>query len=134
MSTFLPLLVLIAVTALPMQDVTPRAVLLAARDLLTMRTTGTIRRVCDRLSTDFSRSPRRLRIAHTRTTTFVGVRSALGVPATGQRFCSDDLRGPDLEHARRGLEARATDPEFHVVLANSRIAVARNTWPARNKI
>ena len=72
MSTHLPLLVLLAMSVLPMQDVTPRASYWLPVILPTMRTTGTIRRVCDRLSTDFGRSPRRLRIAHTRTTSFRG--------------------------------------------------------------
>ena len=124
MSTHLPLLVLLAMSVLPMQDVTPRAVLLAARDLAYdanyRNDQEGLRSAIDRLQ-PLASSSSDSAYAHYYLSWAFGALSASQLLASDSAATASATRA--LEHARRGLEARATDPEFHVVLANSLIGV-----------
>ena len=124
MSTHLPLLVLLAMSVLPMQDVTPRAVLLAARDLAYdanyRNDQEGLRSAIDRLQ-PLASSSSDSAYAHDYLSWAFGALSASQLLASDSAATTSATRA--LEHARRGLEARATDPEFHVVLANSLIGV-----------
>lgn len=124
MSRHLPLLVLLAMSVLPMQDVTPRAVLLAARDLAYdanyRNDQEGLRSAIDRLQ-PLASSSSDSAYAHYYLSWAFGALSASQLLASDSAATTSATRA--LEHARRGLEARATDPEFHVVLANSLIGV-----------